>query len=60
VCTSKRIYKNISPISVPIPERQSLAAATIPQRLGHCTGSELMYVECTEYVRVQGWTGDCE
>ena len=30
-------------------ENQSLAAATIPQRFGHCICSELKYVECTKY-----------
>jgi len=41
-------------------ERQSLAAATIPQRFGHCTCSELKYVKFTKYVRVQAWTRACE
>ena len=41
-------------------ENQSLATATIPQRFGHCTCSELKYVECTEYVHVQAWTRACE
>jgi hypothetical protein len=39
---------------------QSLAAATIPQRFGHCICSKLKYVECTKYVRVQAWTRACE
>ena len=37
-------------------ESQSLAAATISQRFGHCICSKLKYVECTKYVRVQAWT----
>jgi len=41
-------------------ESQSLAAATIPQRFGHCTCSNLKYLECTKYVRVQAWTRACE
>ena len=41
-------------------ENQSLAAATIKQRFGHCICSELKYGERTEYVRVQAWTGACE
>ena len=41
-------------------ESQSLAAATIPQRFGHCTCSKLKRVECTKYVRVQAWTRACE
>jgi len=41
-------------------ENQSLVAATVPQIFGHCTGSELKYVECTKYVRVQAWTRVCE
>ena len=42
-------------------ERQSVAAATIPQRFGHhCTCSELKYVECTKCVRVQARTRACE
>jgi len=41
-------------------EHQSLAAATVPQKFGHCTCSELKYVECTKYVRVQAWRRACE
>ena len=41
-------------------ERQSLAAATVPQRFGHCICSQLKYVECTKYVRIQARTRACE
>ena len=41
-------------------ERQSFPASTIPQIFGHCTCSDLKCVECTNYVRIQGWTRACE
>jgi hypothetical protein len=41
-------------------ESQGLAATPIPQGFGHCMCSELKYVECTKYVRVQARTRACE
>jgi len=50
--------RNCQPVNSREP--QSLAAATISQRFGHCICSKLKYVECTKYVRVQAWTRVCE